>query len=176
MLKFWKRKLNPQEPKVIRALIASVFFLVFFIYIDFFNVFFHHIGDLRALILGLTGGLLSLLGFSIAGIAIVISLFSAQDIKLIEELKSNSFQDILETFKHFAYDMVINIGLFILAYMLMLTDIPIPGKLVFYAFTIAITYLFFYILFYGWALLSNCIALSNLKKIISASIEENNSK
>lgn len=176
MLKFWKRKLNLQEPEVVRALITSILFLFVFLYIDFFNVFVNHISDLRALILGLVGGLLSLLGFSITGIAIVISLFSVQDIKLIENLKSNSYRDILETFKHFAYDMVLNIVLFIMTYVLMLTDIPIPGKFAFYAFTIALTYLFLYILFYGWALLSNCIALSNLKKLISETIEEDKSK
>ena len=72
--------------------------------------------------------------------------------------------------------MVINIVLFIITYILMLTDIPIPGKFIFYAYTIISTYLFLYILFYGWALLSNCIALSNLKKLISESIEEEKSK
>lgn len=119
MLKFWKRKLNLQEPEVVRALLTSILFLIVFLYIDFYNVFLNHIGDLRTLILGLIGGLLSLLGFSITGIAIVISLFSAQDIKSIEDLKRNSYQDILETFKHFAYDMVINIVLFVIETSLM---------------------------------------------------------
>ena len=149
MLKFWKRKLNLQEPEVVRALLTSILFLIVFLYIDFYNVFLNHIGDLRTLILGLIVGLLSLLGFCITGIAIVISLFSAQDIKSIEDLKRNSYQDILETFKHFAYDMVINIVLFIITYILMLTDIPIPGKFILYAYTIISTYLFLYILFYG---------------------------
>lgn len=176
MLKFWKRKLDHQEPEVVRALITSALFIIIFLYIDFFNVFLNHLGDIRALILGLIGGLLSLLGFSITGIAIVISLFNAQDIKSIEALKRNSYRDILETFKHFAYDMVINITLFIITYVLMLTDIPIPGKFIFYVYVAVLTYLFLYILFYGWALLSNCIALSNLKKLISESIEEEKSK
>jgi len=176
MLEFLKRKLDFHEPEVIHASITTLLFLISFLLIDLFDVFFCHISEVQSLLLTLIGGLLSLLGFSITGIAIVISWFSAHDIKFIEELKTDSFSEILDTFKDFAYDMVINIVLFLLVYLLTLSDLPRPEKFLFYIFTAVLSYLFLYILFYGWALLQNCITLSNLKKLINESATEDKSK
>lgn len=176
MLDFWKRKLNFHEPEVVRASIASALFFITLLLVNFYDVFLCNIAELRSLMLGLTGGLLSLFGFSITGIAIVISLFNTRDINFIEELQSGSYVEILDTFKNFAYDMAINIILFILVYILMLTNCPAPGRFLFYVLVAALLYLFFYILFYGWALLCNCTALSNIKKVSTESQEEAKSK
>ena len=167
MFKFWERKFNYKEPEVAKAGVFSLVFFLFLTAIDFYAVFIDQIEPIRSLILAIVGGLLGLMGLSIAGVAIALSMFTAKEIRAINDWKEYSFTTILETFKHFAYDVIVAVILLIALFLLMLTNIPAPSKPIFYTILLCITYYFFYVLFYGWALLGNYVALSNIKSVIS---------
>lgn len=175
-LSFFSRKLDTREPEVSRAIIFSSIILGFIVIIDFCSIFLKNVGEVRALILALIGGLLGLLGISIAGIAIVISMFTSSDIKAINGLRPKSFEKVLKTFEYFALDIVLEILLFISIYLLMLSDIPAPPPIGFYLLCGFLVYSFSYILFYGWALLGNCLALSNIKCLVDDIAAEKKSK
>lgn len=166
MMNFWKRKINFKEPEVVKATLASMLLIIFFILIDFRTVFLSNIEPIRSLFLALIGGLIGLLGVSIAGIAIALSMFTSKEVRTINDLRQDSFSEILKTFSHFAYDVILCIILFIGVFLLLLTELPAPPIFVFYIATILISYYFLYILFYGWALLGNYISLSNIKDTI----------
>ena len=171
MLDFWKRKFNYKEPEVVKALACRGIFAGFLVMIDLYSVFLLQIGEIRSLVLATIGGLLGLIGVSIAGIAIALSMFTAKEIRTINNLKEHAFETILNTFKYFAYDVVIEIVLLIGVFFLMLSNIPAPNAVLFYVVLIAILYYFFYILFYGWALLGNYVSLSSIKNMVGK-IEE----
>jgi hypothetical protein len=166
MKDFWKRKVNLKEPEVIKTVWCSVLFIVFLLLIDFHSVLLLNIESIKSLLLTLIGGLIGLLGVSIAGMAIALSMFTSKEIRTINDLQDNSFPEILKTFSHFAYDIVLCIIIFVGIFLLLLTNFPSPPVPIFYVVTFIISYYLLYILFYGWALLGNYVSLSCLRDTI----------
>ena len=96
MKDFWKRKVNLKEPEVIKTVWCSVLFIVFLLLIDFHSVLLLNIESIKSLLLTLIGGLIGLLGVSIAGMAIALSMFTSKEIRTINDLQDNSFPEILK--------------------------------------------------------------------------------
>ena len=129
-----------QEPEVIKTVWCSVLFIVFLLLIDFHSVLLLNIESIKSLLLTLIGGLIGLLGVSIAGMAIALSMFTSKEIRTINDLQDNSFPEILKTFSHFAYDIVLCIIIFVGIFLLLLTNFPSPPVPIFYVVTFIISY------------------------------------
>lgn len=59
--------------------------------------------DIKPFIIGVIGGSIALLGISVSGIAIVIAMFTVEDIEHINTIKPGAFKELLWDFKFFAF-------------------------------------------------------------------------
>lgn len=163
---FFPRRFAIHEPEVLRTIISSVLFIVIFLLVDFYGIISENSNSIKDIVLNLIGGLLGLLGFSFAGMAVVISMFSSADITTIDRWDENAFSKILKTFESFAYDIVIEVIIFICLYLFLISSLPVPPKWIFYVVCTLVIYSFLFLLFYGWALFENFLSLSKIKSII----------
>lgn len=152
-----------RQPEVKCALCISLLLAAFYISVDLHSGFPLYEKTISDILQCLVSGVVGLIGVAIAGVAIVIALFSSSQIKTIEELSPGAFEEILYDFKWFALLSALETALFILTILVIHTPLPIAPAFVFYLFAFLLTYSVFYLLFYGYALIGNCIKLSHIK-------------
>ncbi|MEG1567601.1 MAG: hypothetical protein RR313_08110 [Anaerovoracaceae bacterium] len=161
--KYFIKLVDIKQSEVKNSLIVSILLEIFFILIAFYDNFQIFETDLNGLFLGIISGLVSLIGIAIAGVTIVMTLFTSKQIRLIDELKQGAYESLLLDFKWFALLATSEAAIFLA----LIFTIKLPTALVpqipFYAIVFMLVYGVFYLLFYGCALIGNCIDFSKLK-------------
>lgn len=157
------RFIDIKQPEVKWAFGTSTLIVVFFRIISLYSNFTFYENDICNLIQCIIAGLISLIGVAIAGIAIVIALFSAEQIKIIDKLQPKTFDRLLYDFKWLALVSTVEIAIFTVIYFVIRSPYPIVHKLIFYFIVFLLLYGVFYLLFYGYALIGNFIKLSRIK-------------
>ena len=129
----------------------------------------------RAVLICIASGLFGFIAVAIAGIAIVINLFSKEEIKLIEELNKGAYKILLDDFGWFALLSSIELLVALVTYLIIGFIGGAFPKGLFIGVASLYVYVFVYILFYAYALVKNCIALDQLRRTMEAigTIEKN---
>ena len=155
-----------KQPEVRWAGCISILLEFFFVFIKFYSNFLIYESELRSLLQGLIAGLISLIGIAITGIAIVIVLFSTEQIKMIDEIRPNAFESLLYDFKWLALVSTFETALFIAVIFVIRSPYPLVHVVFFYVIVFLLVYGVFYLLFYGCALIGNCIKLSKIRSTL----------
>lgn len=160
------RFIDIRQPEVKWALFTSAILELFLVLINLYSNFLLYSNDLGSLFQDLIGVLVSLIGVAISGVAIVVALFSREQVDIIENLKNGAFEELLNDFKWLALVSVLDAVVFICIIFMIKTPCPLAPCWLFYLITLLIIYSFFYLLFYGYALIGNCIKMARLKNTI----------
>lgn len=122
---------------------------------------------IQPFLLTIIGGAMSILGLSISGVAIVISMFSARDVDLIDKLRENAFEELLTDFKFLAFHISSGIILLSLIYFREVVVLPLGlAKIGTYLCLFYVTHFLAFTVLYSAALVGNCIKLSKLKQTL----------
>lgn len=147
------------------SIIVTVVFYVLFRYIfEFYNNFVFFWDDLKLFINMSISGALTLLGMSFAGVAIIVSLFPADLMRVIERVdKNDTINRVLSQFEFLG----LNLGMQIVYLLVLLFAVSSKRELVderiFWIFFVIIVYHFFFNLFYSIALIGSCIKINIVK-------------
>lgn len=132
--------------------------------IDLYDSFFDYQQDIKQLIITVMGGEFTLLGMSLAGMAIVVSLLSPELMSVIKKVdKNDTINRILSQFEFFALNMGIQISYLFLLQLFIISDVKIAPIGIFLVVLILVSYHFFFNLFYIIALVGACIKLNSIK-------------
>ena len=166
------RFVDLKQPEVKGAIVASIVLEGVVIATSFYTNFLDYQEEICDLIQCFIGGLVGLISVSIAGVAIVIALFSPAQIRMIEDLQAGSFETLLYDFQWFALASACDIVLLLITIFV----IRAPSKLViepiFYCLVLFLFYGILYLLFYSYALVGNCIKLAKIKQTLEKISEE----
>ena len=102
---------------------------------------------------------------------IVIALFTADQIKLIDDLKEGSFDQLLYDFKWFALVSAVEAVIFIATIFVIKSPYPIAPIWLFYILTFCLIYGVLYLLFYGCALIGNFIKMAKIKCVLDSALK-----
>lgn len=169
-MQYLYRIVDIKQPEVQWAAGISIFVEMFFIVLSLHSNFSIYENDVCSLIQCIIAGLIGLVGVAIAGIAIVIALFTTEQIKFIDQLVPNAFDDLLYDFKWFALVSAIETAVFIVMIFVIRSPYPVASILIFYFIAFWLVYGVFYLLFYGCALVGNFIKMAKLKCSLDAAL------
>jgi len=157
-----------KQPEVKWATGMSIILAGFFFILPIYSNFATYEDEICSLIQCIIAGAFGLIGVSIAGIAIVITLFTVEQIQMLEELKAGAFYDLLYDFKWFALIAALEIPIFIVTLFVIRIPYTLAPKPAFYLIVLILTYSVLYLVFYGYSLIGNFIKMSQLRQSLSA--------
>ncbi|KMZ52350.1 hypothetical protein [Dorea sp. D27] len=159
---------NIMEWEVRVSIVVTVLFFAMFLYIHIYEMFSVYEKVIYDVIICLEGALLGLLGFSLSGIAIIVSLFTKEETKLINRINGEEkIEHILSSYSFLAQNIGIQCLMLLLLLFLLKSNQPIVNIYVFYVAMIVETYHLSFIIFYTVALVKNCVELYKVKNIYS---------
>ena len=134
--------------------------------LDLYECFTKYQNDLKQIISAVVGGEFSLLGMSLAGMAIVTSIFAPKTLKIISSFDYNNNIDIvLSQFEFFALNLAIQMVYLIVIYLTIISDKPLLNKGYFVIIFVVVIYHFCFNIFYIISLIENCIKINAIKNI-----------
>lgn len=178
----WKDLYAIKEPECYLTVCVVFAFAFLAVVIDFPLSLSQHSDTYIGLLQAFIGALFGLIGLSISGIAVIVSLFSAKEIKVIDYLgkpnpkkekhtnNSNNaeaysaFEKILTSFEFFAFICAITIFALLIIYVLLSSTLPFAPIGLIYLLGILGIAMIAYCTFYAVSLFGNCISLGLLKK------------
>ena len=166
------RFIDKKQPEVKWAAVMSFFMESFLVVLSLHANFTIYEADICGIIQCIIAGHISFIGLAIAGIAIVIALFTADQIKEINKLKEGAFDHLLYDFKWFALVSAIATVIFIAVIFVIRSPYPIAPTWLFYILTFFLIYIFLYLLFSGYALIGNFIKMAKIKCSLDTAISE----
>ena len=155
-----------KQPEVKWTLFTSLTLEAFLVLIKLHSNFLLYADDLCVMFQGLIGALVSIIGVAIAGVAIVVTLFSREQVEIIEKVKKGAFEELLNDFKWLALVAALDTAVFVGIVLIIRSPYPLVQVYVFYLISFLLIYNFFYLLFYCYALIGNCIRLYKLKNTL----------
>lgn len=126
------RFIDKKQPEVKWAAVMSFFMESFLVVFSLHANFTIYEADICGIIQCIIAGHISFIGLAIAGIAIVIALFTADQIKEINKLKEGAFDHLLYDFKWFALVSAIATVIFIAVIFVIRSPYPIAPTWLFY--------------------------------------------
>lgn len=157
----WKDYFDIRNFEVRISLVISFITLVFFVDINFYSIFDEHKELCNNAMLYSIAGMFGLLGFSLSGIAIIISIFGNEDLLKIKD--NDIMKKVMSSFCFLAF----NIGVAIFIYFLYYFGINLlqdkANVVLFYILVEIYVYSIFFIIFYTVALVRNCVWLYQIK-------------
>ena len=158
---YWAWKCIEVKLSLISTIIFSFLFLVFF---DFYNLFSEFQDSLQQILLTVIGGEFGLLGMSLAGMAIITSLFSQDMINIINKVDNDDvINRLLSQFEFSAFNLGIQIIVFVFLYFTISSSKNVIDEYAFSILFVILIYHFFFNLFYIIALIGNCIKVNTIK-------------
>lgn len=146
--------------------ILTVILGLFFRYLlDFRELFINFQEDLKQIIIMIISGEFSLLGMSLAGMAIIVSLLTPEELKIIEKVdKNNTVDRVLSQFEFSAFNFGLQIVYLIIIYFLIACDKEVANRWIFWLVFVVIVYHFLFNLFYVLSLVGSCIKMNSIKR------------
>ena len=142
------RLIDIKQPEVKWATGISILMEGLFVVLSLHSNFIIYENDVCSLIQCVIAGLIGLIGVAIAGIAIVIALFTADQIKMINKLKPGVFDVLLYDFEWLALISAIETAVFVAVIFVVKSPYPVAPIELFYISTFLLLYGVFYLLFY----------------------------
>lgn len=165
------RFIDKKQPEVKWTAVMSLLMECLFVALSLHSNFTIYESDICNIIQCIIAGLIGFIGVAIAGIAIVIALFTADQIKLIDDLKEGSFDQLLYDFKWFALVSAVEAVIFIATIFVIKSPYPIAPIWLFYILTFCLIYGVLYLLFYGCALIGNFIKMAKIKCVLDSALK-----
>lgn len=165
------RFIDKRQPEVKWAIAMSILMECLLIMLSLHSNFDIYESDICSIIQCVIAGLISFIGVAIAGIAIVIALFTADQIKLIDELREGAFDRLLYDFKWFALVSAIETVVFVATIFVIKSPYPVAPTGLFYVLTFLLIYGVLYLLFYGCALIGNFIKMARIKCSLDSALK-----
>lgn len=175
ILKYLCRFIDFKQPEVKWSTVVSILLNIVLGLLSLHFNFTIYENDICSLIQCIISGLVSLIGIAIAGIAIVIALFTAEQIKIIDKLKNGAFDELLYDFQWLALVSAAEVAVFIALLFVIRSPYPVVHWSIFYLITFVLTYGVFYLLFYACALVGNFIKMAKLKCSLDTALTEHQS-
>lgn len=157
----WRDYYNIKNLEVRFSIVVSSIFLLILEYLDFYENFSNYEEMVKNLLLYSIGGMFGLLGFSLSGIAIVISIFGIED--YIRFKNKEIMKKVMSSFVFLAFNIGCAIFLYFIYYLFINSG---RNKLQFCSFEIVLfiyIYSISFLIFYTVALVRNCVWLFQIK-------------
>lgn len=167
-----KRKIcdliNIKEWEVKISIIITIVLGGVFLFVDLYGNFYEFQNMIVSNIECLLGALIGLLGLSLSGIAIIVSLFSKDESRLIWKINGeNLVTQILSSYVFMAENVALQCVILIILNILITSRLPIVNIYFFYILVVLEVYHLCFIIFYTVALIRNCIKISEIKDVYS---------
>ncbi len=164
--KRYKDYFSVQTMEVKFAGSLTIIFCLFFEFVlEFREKFVLYITDIKQIFSMIIGGEFTLLGMSLAGLAIVVTLLSPEEMRIIEKVdKNDTINRVLSQFEFSAFNLTIQLVYLFLLYFLFMSDREVMRPLPFWAIVGVILYHFFFNIFYIVALIGSCIKINMIKR------------
>lgn len=160
--------INRKEWEVKWSIGVSSLLLFLLLCIGFYDNFEVYEKALCDLLICFIGSMIGLLGFSLSGIAIIVSLFSKGETKNIEQINGkDTIAEILSSYTFLAKNIVVQCVALIVIYMLCSSEVVMAPIVIFYLILFLEIYHVIFILLYTVSLIENCIELYKIKNIYS---------
>lgn len=147
------------------SLIIMLAILILFNYVlDFYQEFLMYQEGVKQIITAILGGEFTLLGMSLAGIAIVISLISPDELRIIEKVDRNdTVSRVLSQFEFSALNLAVQIIYMFIIFVSLLSAKPKVCIGVFWILCALVIYHFCFNVLYIVSLIGSCIKLNSIK-------------
>ena len=147
------------------SLFMTLAFFAFFKYgLNFYQEFLIYQEGIKQIIMAIIGGEFTLLGMSLAGIAIVVSLISPEELKIIAKIdKNDTVNRVLSHFEFSAVNLAVQIIYMFIIYAVLLCQKPKVCVGIFWILCVLIIYHFCFNILYIVSLVGSCISLSSIK-------------
>ena len=167
-----KRKIkdffNIKEKEVQYALVLSITIMVLLYFLNIYDDFITIQGNIIDFLELLLGGIIGLLGFSISAIAIIVTLFSREEMVQIEKINGkNVLEDFLSSYVFLNISIAIEIAELVIIVLAISSNKSQVNAIVFWLISWILTYHFFFNIFYLVSLVRNCVELYKIKRIYS---------
>ena len=107
-----------------------LFGIVLFHFFHFYDNFFLYINSVKDLLLNIIAGDFGLLGMSLAGMAIITSLFTPDILKVIKQVdKNDTVNRVLSSFEFSALNIILQIIYLIMIFFALSSECPKIGKI-----------------------------------------------
>lgn len=154
------------EMEVRLSIVFTFVITALFAYLQLYNKFYLFEEKVCSVIEMIVGSFVGLLGFSVSGIAIIITLFTREETFLISELNGeNDIEKILESYKFLAESLAVEIFYLIMIDICISSDGKMINKTLFGILLVLIVYHFCFNVFYLIALIKNFVELYKIKRI-----------
>lgn len=161
----WKDFINIKEKEVQFSIILSILAVVVINLLDVYKDFLYFEDIIQSILLEITGGMIGLLGFALSGVAIIVSLFSEKQIRLIELYNEPGIiEKIMTSFVFLSICSVMNIMISICINIAISSNKTVVDEFAFYILAIIVIYLICFTLVYTVNLVYGCIELFTIKK------------
>lgn len=155
--------IDRKQPEVRLAFFLTIVFGAFLVIISFHSDFLLYEDAIFSLMQSLIAGTIGMIGVAISGVAIVIALFKTEQINAIETAYPGAYKSLLDDFKWLAIIATIDVAAFASVSLIVRSPYPVAPFFAFYTIVFILGYGLFYLLFYCYALIGNCIKLSKLR-------------
>lgn len=151
------------------SLLFTVVFCIFVLCkLDLYTYFLKYQEDIKQIILGIIGGDFTLLGMSLAGMAIITAMFSTEAIIFINRIdQDETINRVLSQFEFSALNLGIQVMYLFIVYMAIISSKLLISIIPFTICLFFIVYHFSFNIFYIIALIGNCIKINEIKNICS---------
>lgn len=162
-----KRYVDFAQPEVRWAIFTSVCFEIFFFFIPIYSKFSTYLSILSDVLLYIIAGIIGLLGVAVAGITLLTSFFSPDQLQCIDRWQPGAFDELVMDFRWFSLSAILQTIQLLAMLFLIHSPFPLVPKFWFYVLFFMTEYGVFYLLFYVYALIGNFSTLVKIKRSIS---------
>lgn len=162
----WKDYINIHEIEVKLAMLGTTIFFIALFNISFYGDFNQFVGAVTNILLYLIAGFFTLIGFSVSGIAIIISLFSKKDIDTINKYNNQqNMEKVICSFEFIAFNLSCELFACIVLYFYLHSKLSLLPQIPFWVLTCILIYFTIFNVFYIVSLIGNCIKLYKIKQL-----------
>lgn len=155
----FKDLINVKNSEVRIALYISIGTLIILHQLDVYSNWGDYESMFKSLINSVIQSFIGLIGIIIAGVAVIISVFTREILKVMRKKDLvKSLQPIFNSFVFLAHFTVIGIILFVFVYFFIHTKVLVPIWLL-YMIIFATTYIFYFVMFYMVSLIKNIVKM-----------------
>nr|DAQ13416.1 MAG TPA: hypothetical protein [Caudoviricetes sp.] len=162
----WKDYINIHEFEVKLALLSTAIFFIVLFNINLYGDFEQFAGAVINMISYLIAGFFTLIGFSVSGIAIIVSLFSKKDIDTINKYNNQQYMEkVICSFEFISFNLSCELFMCTLLYFYLHSKLSLLPQIPFWILTCILIYLTIFNVFYIVSLIANCIKLYKIKQL-----------
>lgn len=118
-------------------------------------------------------GYIGMIGFSLSGMAIMLTVFSRKQIETIEECNGQGeIEKIMSSYIFLSFLSALNTAIFLIIRFVLASSLKKVSVLFFWTLVFCILYLSFLNIFYAVALVANCVSLFEISKLYPDKIND----